>query len=720
MISIIVPAYNEEANIIRLVTRIENTLSDKFYEVIFVDDGSTDATSSEIEEAQKLFPHRLISHVRHTENKGIAESWFSGVLIAKFEIVALIDCDLQNPPEFLNEMLNIFQREPVDIVQGYRSEVDRIKDLRFVLSRGLDFILNVIFRVHLKDAKSGFLLGSKYAIQDALILRKDFRYFQTFIAVALHRKGYLIRQVETLFPKRELGESFMNGFTLVKVVALVILDIVRAIRVLPKKDSYIFGTFTEPVRLVARNRMFEYLFHFYFKTMPLHAWLLTSRTRALYQFLKSMEFIDVANLKKFQEKRFRDLIKHAYHNVPFYKERMMVNNLEPRDISSISDLHCLPVTYKKDLREQTLSKLLSENHDKSSMHRIKTSGSTGEPLVVYADKFQLEMRFAHTLRALEMTGWKFGFRQMRLWHQTIGMTTSQIVRERLDALMMRRKFIPAFELTQNSIDKFSRKLTSFRPFLLDGYAESLNFISVAIGQGSLKISPHAVMSSAQQLTESTRLNIEKSFDCKVFDKYGSREFSGIAYQCDKSPYHHVQSESYIVEIIHNGRHARPGEIGEVLVTDLNNYSMPLIRYAIGDLARAVEQKPCPCGRPHELIGEIIGRTQALVACSNGVWLPGTFFAHFFKDFDNEVRHYQIVQESDFSINVLVVPNSGWHKQSQSKILSKLQLFMGKENKIIFTLVDEIPLLQTGKRTPVISKVNYIFSEIDSKSIRTVN
>ena len=81
-------------------------------------------------------------------------------------------------------------------------------------------------------------------------------------------------------------------------------------------------------------------------------------------------------------------------------------------------------------------------------------------------------------------------------------------------------------------------------------------------------------------------------------------------------------ESYIVELLVDGRPAEPGEVGEVVITDLNNFSVPLIRYRIGDLATAVDGTPCPCGRDLSRIGRIEGRTQAIVYCGTAPGYPG--------------------------------------------------------------------------------------------------
>src|SRR5258708_1132705 len=278
---------------------------------------------------------------------------------------------------------------------------------------------------------------------------------------------------------------------------------------------------------------------------------------------------------------------------------------------------------KDDVRRNLFFKLFADNHRKREMLKISTSGSTGEPFTTYADRYQLEVRFAATLRGSEWTGWRFGDRQARLWHQTIGMTKVQVIRERIDSWFMRRLFIPAFEIDSENIERFIAMIREHRPVLVAGYAESLNFLATYVREGRHPgFSPKAIISSAQSLPDNVRGLIETGFDTKVYDKYGAREFSGIAYQCGHAPDHHVVDESYLVELIVDGRPAEPAEIGEASITDLTNSSVPLIRYRIGDLAVAVdESRPCPCGRHLSRIGRIEGRTQAIVHCAHGSRLP---------------------------------------------------------------------------------------------------
>jgi phenylacetate-CoA ligase len=117
----------------------------------------------------------------------------------------------------------------------------------------------------------------------------------------------------------------------------------------------------------------------------------------------------------------------------------------------------------------------------------------------------------------------------------------------LDALMMRRLFIPAFEISPSNVRTFVEKIAKFQPVLVDGYAESFNFLASYVRAGGTPgFSPRAIMSSAQALPSNTRELIEAGLNTKVFDKYGSREFSGIAYECEAHSGHHVVDECYVV------------------------------------------------------------------------------------------------------------------------------------------------------------------------------
>ncbi|HYI11913.1 MAG TPA: glycosyltransferase [Thermoanaerobaculia bacterium] len=719
-ISVVAPCYNEMENANALTERLLHLFAKRKLhgEVVLVNDGSRDETGRVIDELARKYPDSVVA-VHHKKNQGIAVAWQTGVDSSSGKYVCLIDADLQYLPEEVWRLYREIEASRADMVQGFRSTIERLKDSRYLYSKALNVLLNVSFGMNLQDNKSGFVIARRDTLFDILQHRFKYHYFNTFIAVAAACKGYSIKEVETLFKNRNLGQSYIQGFPL-KLIWRVLVDIVKAFfeyNLLSSSLTDALETFvaSHPVkRNVERYRGWRRLWlDAFFATMPLHKWKITRNGRRHYELLNISQWYEPAELRELQEVRLQHLVRHAYLHVPYYADQMQAAGLTPEDIHTLDDLQKLPMLTKASLRENLYFDLFADNHRKKEMLKIATSGSTGEPLVLYADRRQLEMRWASTFRSAEWTGWRFGDRQARLWHQTLGMSKTQVVREFLDAWFMRRLFIPAYEMSDDNIRELIEKLRRFKPVLIDGYAEIFNFLAHYARKNGIKgLEPKAIMTSAQIMPPQVREVIEREFKTSVFDKYGSREFSGIAYECDHHQGHHIMAESYIVEILKDGRPAKPGELGEIVITDLNNFAVPLIRYRIGDLAVAMNPDDvCTCGRGLPRIGRIEGRSQAIVLCANGTWLPGTFFAHFFKDYEFAVRQYQIVQRVKDAIDLKIVPENGYSATAENEILTGLKRYMGDSMGINVQLVDQIPLLRTGKRTGVVSHLDYDFQRL---------
>lgn len=718
-ISVVMPCFNEEGNVPALARRLfaAAEAAAVSVELVAVDDGSTDHTR-EVIELLAADDSRVVP-VLHPQNLGIAAGWQSGIAAARGTYVCLIDADLQNPPEQVFTLYRRLRESRADIAQGVRSSIERERDSRLLFSKTLNSMLNLTFGDKATDSKSGFVLGPAKVMKDVVTYAGQYKHFQTFIRVAARAKGYTIVEVETLFVPRNAGESFLAGSRAWKISFEALSDFPRAFKEFGRgRKEPIDGT-VAPRSKPVEPSMHPYSgwrrvwFETYFATMPAHKWLIRRRSRSIYLELKRTERLSKQDLRDLQLLKLQRLIQHAAVHVPYYRERFQELGIDPADIERLEDIERIPLLTKNDVRERLYFDLFSDTHRKRDMLKIATSGSTGEPFVTYADRYQLEVRFATTLRATEWTGWRFGDKQARLWHQTLGMSKSQVARERIDAFFMRRLFVPAFEFNSQTLSQTIAQLREWNPVLVDGYAESLNFLAQYVREGNVAgFEPKAVMSSAQALPDNVRERIEAGFSTKVFDKYGAREFSGIAYQCEAGLHHHVMDESYLVELLVEGRPARVGETGEVVITDLNNFSVPLIRYRIGDLAVAVDQdEPCPCGRNLSRIGKIEGRTQAIVLCGNGTWMPGTFFMHFFKEYDFLIRQFQIHQTESGKIELQLIKGPQWNAEGQAEMLADLAKHIGQETEVAVVFVDEIPLIRTGKRSPVVSTVRQDFQKL---------
>jgi phenylacetate-CoA ligase len=147
--------------------------------------------------------------------------------------------------------------------------------------------------------------------------------------------------------------------------------------------------------------------------------------------------------------------------------------------------------------------------------------------------------------------------------------------------------------------------------------------------------------------------------------------------------------------------------------------VPLIRYRIGDLAVAVDQsEPCACGRGFSRIGRIEGRTQAIVHCADGTWLPGALFLHFFKEHEYAIRLFQVHQETPGAFTLKIVKNRQYTDAAMRQILADLRTYTGEGTTIDVELVDEIPLVRTGKRSPVVSTVGQDFQQLAGTRVQT--
>lgn len=716
-ISVIAPFLNEAENLKAFLERTHAALDEAAidYEIVLVNDGSDDESADVVASFTSRTKSNRLVLVSHDVNRGIYASWQTGLGLASKDLSVLIDTDLQNPPEAIPVLFEAFLSTPCHFVQGTRSSIEFQDEGRLLLSRSLNKILNLAFHSSAQDHKSGFVLGPTKIFRNALILKSRLKVGQTFIRAAIESQRYLIHEVETIFYPRPAGKSFLAGRVL-RTACRAIVEIFVVKIELRKRTKLnhldpipsLVGYATKYQPGSARERFYRWLF---FSTLGLHTWNISRKSRKYLQVLERSDWLATNNIEKASIHRLQRLLWHVYGRVPHYRRFFVENQMLPSDVEGVQDITKLPLLAKDDVRKSLHFDLFAVGMDRKRLHRIATSGSTGTPFTTYADWDQLDIRFATTLRAQQMTGWRFGDRQMRLWHQNLGLRKSEELRERLNAWISRRTFIPAFELDEEKIRGLVHLIEKERPVLIDGYAESFNYLSQAIAENSLQHSPRAIMTSAQILTRKTREDIESKFRAKVFDKYGSREFSGIAYECDFHNGHHIQWESYIVEILKDGKPAKPGEIGEVVVTDLNNYSVPLIRYRIGDLAEAVEPGRCECGRSSPKIGAIVGRTQALVLVSGGKWLPGTFFAHFFKEYDTIVSQFQVVQDSHEGFTLKIVKGAHWSPVPWASCLDQLSQYVGEEINISVEFVVQIPLLRTGKRTPVVSSLKVDFQSL---------
>jgi phenylacetate-CoA ligase len=218
------------------------------------------------------------------------------------------------------------------------------------------------------------------------------------------------------------------------------------------------------------------------------------------------------------------------------------------------------------------------------------------------------------------------------------------------------------------------------------------------------------MTSAGTLHDHMRETIRRVFRAPVYNRYGSREVGDIACECEAHEGLHVSAPTHYVEILRpDGTPTDPGEMGEIVVTLLTNYAMPLIRYRIGDMG-AWAKSSCSCGRSWKLLKEVAGRVTDMFVRKDGSVIDGRLFNTFLWDIEF-VKEYQVVQNKTESINIKIVLKEGIKKdevkntRAIKKVRKQVKNVMGERCEVSFQFQEEIPPTDSGKYRYTISRVD---------------
>jgi len=260
----------------------------------------------------------------------------------------------------------------------------------------------------------------------------------------------------------------------------------------------------------------------------------------------------------------------------------------------------------------------------------------------------------------------------------------------------------SFEMNQSNIDQYAKRINKIKPDAIVSYVNPLVELSKFIIENNIKMhKPKTIVTGAEALYEHQREIIEKAFNCPVHNTYGCREFMLISSECKKQDGLHINIDQLVVETIVDGKSV-VNQSGDIAITDLTNYGMPLIRYLNGDCA-TISDSICDCGNPLPMMNSVDGRKLDIIKCPNGQLLPGELFPHMFKDF-SWIAMFQVVQTELESIDVKIVLTAKNISPDFEPIKTIISNYSDGSLKIIFNIVDDIPLTPSGKRRVTICKL----------------
>ncbi len=433
---------------------------------------------------------------------------------------------------------------------------------------------------------------------------------------------------------------------------------------------------------------------------PLLERLLRRKTFRFFRELMASQWWDPEKIRDLQLRKLRDLVSIALNETADYRR---LSGIEPGWLpESIQDLQRLPLLDKATI---------SANREGLVNHRVpggpihyNTGGSSGRPLIFYLDKRRQAYDKAARMRTHEWWGIRPGDREAYIWGSPVELSKQDRTKQLRDALT-NEMLLSAFDLSERSIGTFVDRLRHFKPKCLFGYPSSMAVMCQLARKAGLILSDipvQTVFSTAEVLYDHQKEIISETLSgAPVVNGYGSREGGFIAHECPEGRMH-MTSESVIVEFLKDGRSVGAGEDGEIVITHLDNHTMPFIRYRTGDVGQPSDEI-CPCGRGLEVMKVVKGRSTDFIIAPDGRWVHGLALIYAVRDIPG-VQQYQIVQRDVDSIVVRLVMSDSFPPDGQTRIREGIVERLGPQVQVLIEKVAKIEQEASGKFRYVISQV----------------
>ncbi len=408
---------------------------------------------------------------------------------------------------------------------------------------------------------------------------------------------------------------------------------------------------------------------------------------ALERQLEHSQWWPKKQLQKMQFEQLKLLCEHAAKTVPFYSDRL--NSFCKQDLKAWRGL---PILSRSDIQtagNALFSTKLPKEH--APLGEVQSSGSTGRPI---------------TVKTTRITGLFFAALNLRyhLWHdRDFSAKVAKITRPRLAGKIDGPVgWVPGFPSgpmvdfdVNETVDNQIKWLVRTKPDYLLTYPTNLQAILNHCRETRTRLAKlKGVATMGEILTPEIRKACKRDWRLNVSDAYSAMEVGMIALQCPDHPHYHVQSESLLVEVLSKtGKPCKPGQIGRLVVTDLHNFAMPLIRYELGDYAEV--GRACPCGRGLPVLKRILGRTRNLLMLPSGKKSWPVYSSRLAKDFP-ELLQFKLIQRTVKRIEIQLVVKQQLTNERLQVLYSVLNEELLHDFDYEIKYVDQIPRSAGGK------------------------
>jgi len=412
-----------------------------------------------------------------------------------------------------------------------------------------------------------------------------------------------------------------------------------------------------------------------------------------YRKLSLQDSLPHRDMAALQSDKLARLLRHAASSVPYYRDLLaergvQMNGQAPREL-----LSQLPLLTKQDVVTNFPDRILAHGKRAAASKHITSTGTTSDRIDIVLDLACQNSRHGLELWCYDVGGsCRLGARRLEIppdacsrecgvnAHRPVGFmdevrwaaaqsgrpvrewasVAARRARYRLRRALLNDETLPPFgpdgtRIAPDALQSYVDAISEKQPYLLTGLPTYLHEIARHIQRTGQSVHVPVIRPIGSVSTPRLKRLIGEAFGGDVFETYGSNELGPIAVECSEHRRLHVAMGSYVVEVLRNGEPAAEGELGHIVVTCLDNYSMPLIRYKLGDVGRW-HSGPCECGRESQLI-ECNGRLQDLIVCADGSAVTEEEIMEAFY-FDHGLDHFQLVERKRGAFDLMVLPAPG--------------------------------------------------------------
>jgi phenylacetate-CoA ligase len=434
---------------------------------------------------------------------------------------------------------------------------------------------------------------------------------------------------------------------------------------------------------------------------PLHEKMCRRQTLRRLKFLEESQYWLSSHLAEYTKTRLLNLLRLAHENVAFYQQAFQKYNVY---INSIEEFAEIPFLERQHLQEAFDS--LRNRDYKGKLKIQSTGGSSGTPVRFCTDPVRDSATVAMRIRSHRWHEIDIGDKEVVLWGSPIELGRQDLLRTFRD-IVFRSRLIYAFNFTAETMQQAIEKILAFQPRKHLGYAQSIHLLARYyldhFPKEKRKKLCEVVFTTAEPLFDYQREDIASAFGAKVAVEYGARDAGLIAHECPQGRMH-INIEGIHVEIIdENGSLLPPGETGEIVVTNFDTPSMPIIRYRTGDMGLLLDEV-CPCGLTLPVMKVVGGRMSDFLIGVDDRKIHPLGGIYILREIE-AIRRFQIIQNEPDQIDLLISASQELSENTRNAVQRKFDKLLGCPVRLLFRYLDDIETSASGKFRHVICCVN---------------